>query len=487
MRIGDLTPAERRMWQAFPRGEAVDFRRPDDDPDRGGDWGPERTVRAEVIRALLLGGPSDDGEIAALRLAGARISGALDLQYGTVECAVRLWGCHFEQGPVLYGARVRQLNLSESFLPSLIAGTMHVSGVLRLTDCRVRGEVRLAGAKVSGAVFLDRAHLGEENGEHHPILRLNHATIGDDLWAPGLVAHGQVLLSGAAVTGAVNLDGAHLNAPGGTALHAESFTVGSNVSGRELHAIGRVNLRGSRFPGQLDLTGAHLSSPGGVALRASSCTIGEVWLRDAAPIDGVVNLRRSRFDLIHITPEVWPDRVRLDGLTYGSLAPALPADRRLALLDRDEDGYVPHAYEQLAAAYRRIGDDAGARAVQLARQRRHRMTLSWYAKVWGHVQDVTVGYGFRPARAMAWLLALLLLGTVVYGLHHPPPVEPGKAPDFHAAVYTLDLLLPIIDFGQDKAFTPHGAYQWLSYLLIAAGWLLATTVVAGITRAVSRQ
>jgi hypothetical protein len=88
---------------------------------------------------------------------------------------------------------------------------------------------------------------------------------------------------------------------------------------------------------------------------------------------------------------------------------------------------------------------------------------------------------------MAWLLALLLLGTVVYGLHHPSPVEPGKAPDFHAAVYTLDLLLPIIDFGQDKAFTPQGAYQWLSYLLIAAGWLLATTVVAGITRAVSRQ
>ena len=88
---------------------------------------------------------------------------------------------------------------------------------------------------------------------------------------------------------------------------------------------------------------------------------------------------------------------------------------------------------------------------------------------------------------MTWLLALLLVGTVVYGLHHPRPVEPGKAPDFNALIYTLDLLLPIIDFGQEKAFNPHGAYQWLAYLLIAAGWILATTVAAGITRALSRQ
>jgi hypothetical protein len=62
-----------------------------------------------------------------------------------------------------------------------------------------------------------------------------------------------------------------------------------------------------------------------VALRASSCTAGELWLRDAAPIEGLVNLRRSTFDLIHITPGVWPDRVRIDGLTYGALAPAMGA------------------------------------------------------------------------------------------------------------------------------------------------------------------
>jgi hypothetical protein len=43
-----------------------------------------------VIRALLLSGTSGDGEIAALRLSGARVSGLLNLQYATIEHAIRL-------------------------------------------------------------------------------------------------------------------------------------------------------------------------------------------------------------------------------------------------------------------------------------------------------------------------------------------------------------------------------------------------------------
>jgi hypothetical protein len=272
-----------------------------------------------------------------------------------------------------------------------------------------------------------------------------------------------------------------------TVLDAENLTVGANLTAWRLRATGRINLRGAKIPGQLNLWEARLSNPDGVALRATRCIIGELWLAEATPIAGSVNLRGSQLGLLHIPPEVWPAHVKLDGPTYASLAPRLPASQRLQALERDEDGYVPHAYEQLAAAYRRVGDDTQARAVQLAKQRRHRTTLSWYAKLWGHLQDATVGYGYRPTRAMTWLLGLLVIGTIVYGIHHPQPIDPGKPPSFNALVYTLDLLLPIIDFGQEKAFSPEGAYQWLAYLLIAAGWILATTVVAGITRAVSHQ
>jgi hypothetical protein len=75
----------------------------------------------------------------------------------------------------------------------------------------------------------------------------------------------------------------------------------------------------------------------------------------------------------------------------------------------------------------------------------------------------------------------------VFGLHHPPPLDPGKTPVFNPVVYTLNLLVPIVDFGQAKAFNPQGWYQWLSYAFIVAGWVLATTVIAGVTRTINRQ
>ncbi|MEU1800273.1 membrane-associated oxidoreductase [Streptomyces sp. NPDC019937] len=489
MEITDLTPAERRVWRAFPLDESVDFREgADDDPESGGSWGPERTIRAEVLRALLLDGPTRDGEVAGLKLIGARITGELRLKYGAVEHAVRLRSCHFERTPQLYGARLRVLVLSRSVLPGLTAGALHTEGVLRMTECRTTGPVRLAGAQIAGGLFLDGARLGTPDTPcEEPLLQLNHAVIGTDVQARRLVAHGQLRLNEATVAGQVNLDDSALHAPGGIALHAENLSVGNDLHAMRLRAQGHVNLSGARMPRHLNLAYARLSHPGGQALRASSCVIGELWLREAAPVEGDVNLRRSQIDLLHIRPEVWPDRVKIDGLSYRSLAPHLPAEERLPLLEREVEGYLPASYEQLTTAYRAAGDEAAARTVQLAKLRRHRSTLPRYARVWGHLQDVTVGYGFRPLRAAGWLSALLLTGAVAFALHHPRPLKSGEAPDFNPVFYTLDLLLPIIGFGQESAFAPQGAYQWLSYLLIVTGWILATTTAAGISRSLSRQ
>lgn len=113
----DLSPVERRVWRAFPTGIPVDLRdSADDDPEDGDTWGAARTVRAEVLRKLLLRAPVD-GEVAALRLLGARVTGELNLAHATVEHPARLMACRFERAPVLYGARVRQLNLGGSHLP----------------------------------------------------------------------------------------------------------------------------------------------------------------------------------------------------------------------------------------------------------------------------------------------------------------------------------------------------------------------------------
>ncbi|MFF0644772.1 membrane-associated oxidoreductase [Streptomyces tendae] len=413
MEINDLTPAESRLWRAFASGTDVDFRTAGsaaagsaadfDDPAGGGTWGPERTVRASVLRSLLLDGPREDGRVAALSLAGARVTGRLDLQYATVDHPVRLRHCHFDEAPRFYGARLRELNLSESVLPGLVSHAVRVEGVLRLTRARFSDTVRLAGAEVTGSLYLESTRIETPNTEW-PVLQLNQAVLGADLWAPGLRAGGEVRLTGARVAGTINLNDSVLDRPGGSAVQAETLAAEADVLLRRADVRGRLELRGARIPGRLDLSHARLANAGNTALRASSCVIGELWLREGPAVQGAL-----------------------------------------------------------------------------------RRTLPWYGRLWGHLQDVAVGYGFRPLRAGGWLLSLLAVGSVAYGLHHPPALKPAEAPGFDPVFYTLDLLLPVISFGQENAFAPEGWYQTLSYVLIVTGWILATTVITGLTRTVSRQ
>ncbi|MER5195562.1 membrane-associated oxidoreductase [Streptomyces sp. NPDC002755] len=480
MEIDDLTPAERRLWRAFATGAAVDFRA------QGEEYGPERSVRAAVLRALLLNGPREPGEIAALKLAGARVTGLLDLRHAVVDSMFRLVHCRFDEAPRLVGAQLNYVSLRDSELPGLDASHARIDGGLRLTRCRIGGPVHLSRAQISGALYLDGAEVTSTDPVQ-PVLQLNQVSIDDDLCARGLRTQGLIRLDGASVTGSIDLEDAELNNPGAHVLSAESLDVGANLLGRRLRAHGRIDLRGSRIPGRVDLLRTSLSNPGGTALRASSCVIGELWLREGTPVQGRLNLRRAEVGQLQLEPEMLPDQVRLLDLTYTFLTPHEPAERRLPMLERDDGAFDPHAYEQLTAAYRRTGDDRAARVVQLAKQRRHRGTLPWYGRVWGHLQDAAVGYGFRPLRAAVWLLSLLAVGSIAYAGHHPPPLKAGEAPDFNPVFYTLDLLLPVISFGQESAFAPRGWYQSLSYVLIVTGWILATTVVAGVTRTVSRQ
>lgn len=108
--------------------------------------------------------------------------------------------------------------------------------------------------------------------------------------------------------------------------------------------------------------------------------------------------------------------------------------------------------------------------------------------MWGRPLDFTVGYGYRPWLAGLWLIVLAMLGTLVFGAHSPTPVKPGEGAPFQAFVYTLDLLIPIGGLGQRSAwYWTDSLSQWLAYVLIAAGWVLTTAVVAGVSRTLSKN
>jgi hypothetical protein len=81
---------------------------------------------------------------------------------------------------------------------------------------------------------------------------------------------------------------------------------------------------------------------------------------------------------------------------------------------------------------------------------------------------------------------LLAAGSAIFAVGSTP-LHTSGAPPFNPVIYTLDLLLPIISLGQKNNFNPKGLEQWLAYLLMAAGWLLASTIATAIARVVRRQ
>ena len=60
-------------------------------------------------------------------------------------------------------------------------------------------------------------------------------------------------------------------------------------------------------------------------------------------------------------------------------------------------------------------------------------------------------------------------------------------PDFHSFRYTMDLLLPVVNFKQRDSFVAEGWAAWASFGFTFAGWLLAAIVVAGLSGVFKRD
>ncbi|MGW6636938.1 oxidoreductase [Streptomyces cyaneofuscatus] len=501
----ELTPPERALWDAFPEGRRVDLRTgvaEADDPADGARWGAGRTVRAAVVAALLLGVNEEErsGAVAALRLVGARVSGRLDLSGAEISHTLSLEGCRLDEPVRLYGATTRTIVIADSWVPGVDAELARIGGDLDLRRSAVAGgALNLINARMAANLVVEDA---EVSGPGEWAVLAGGLVLEGSVFGERLVTRGGLRVPGAQLLNGLFLPGARLENPGGVALAAGAVVASSVDCSQGFTAQGEVRLPRTRIGGLLTFEGAHLDGGGtGTALDCASMSVGEFDHRLAATPSGLVDLRSAQATWFRDGEQSWPEKVLLDGFTYGSIRsggdPAVAgADgtrardevaRRLDWVRRNP-GYAPQPYEQLAGWYRQIGHDDHARRVLLAKQRHRRLTLSPPARVWGHLLDVTVGYGYRPWMAGVWLLALTLLGTVVFSTHTPSAVKEGEGSPFQPFVYTLDLLVPIGDLGQRGGwYWSDGGVQWLAYLLIAFGWVLTTAIVAGVTRALQKS
>jgi adhesin HecA-like repeat protein len=535
---------ETELREAIWTGRLVKLRSRDataNDPAESAGWPAQRIVPAALLAELLT---STEGSRRprALRLAGARITGQLDLEAIELVCPLLLQGCWFAEPPILAEAQAPTVRLPGCHLPGLSADQLatrgnlelnkgftaagevslfgaHIGGDLALNGatltnpdgralhadgltvdqnmvCRegfsAIGEVRLPGAHIGGQLSLSGATLANPDGY---ALSADGLTVDQDMVCrEGFSAIGEVRLPGAHIGGALDLSGATLTNPDGDALSADRLTVDHHMLCRQgFSATGQVHLLGAHIGGQLDLSGATLTNPDGRTLNLQELRAGGLLLRALTKPPERADFMHARVDALVDEAASWPRQADLDGFVYDALYERRPvsARQRLDWLARNPRGYIPQPYEQLAAVYRRAGRDQDARTVAIAKQRRRRRTLHLLGKAWNLLLYATVGYGYRMWLAIVWLLLLVAVGWWRFDRAHPAHLvaakPPGQRPWFHAGIYALDLLLPFADLGYQGAWIATGTARWLYLGWNLAGWVLTTAVVAALTGLLKRD
>lgn len=310
-RLG-ATAAERRLLQAVAAGEIVDFRvnRPaGNDPEQGSAWGPERTVRAAAIRAIAA---ETDTEFkvnaGGLKIAGAKIAGALDLEGAQIRCPLYFIGCFFEEPITLRDASAHTIFFHGSRVAAISAEGLRLRGSLFMRDgFHTTGVVDLTNAHIDGFV---QCHGGLfENPEGITINGYGLTVDGHLNLRGGFHSKGMLSLLNARIRGQIILDGARLENPGritleGYELHAES----SMFMRQGFYSTGMINLRSAHIGGDLEFQGGLFENPGRAAIDADGVrvagilamregfrSVGEVRIRGAS-VGGVFECQGGRFD-----------------------------------------------------------------------------------------------------------------------------------------------------------------------------------------------
>ena len=513
-------PLEERVIDALTNGLEADFddwqkSKPDTEQEKA--WDDARTLRGEFIVELCTSVKKGTRSFPrGIRIKGARITRGIDLTTGSVDALLLLERCRIEGDVMLRDATTRLVNLSGS---------------------RVCGHITADRLRSSAGVYFRKQIDAEQQR---------------------FVCEGSIRLAAAVIDGDLDCNGARIlnerpkkktpEAGEDYALRCDRTNVAGSVFMKGIEARGPVRLADAKVGASVVIDGATLSGCGesNAALMADNVRIeGSLVLRRwPAPPNGEIRVRNANAGVLQLgaTTETWPNKgtVLAQGFRFGTLEGDGKVNRDLCLrwlglLVRKP--FSPQPYEKCVQVLRENGLADDAKRIAIRRRRVQRSLLkspeggAW-RRVLAYVAlpgrwlldvflDLTIGYGYRPGRSVAMLAILATLGwwvfdaaqrhgamvptdtalARVYPAHHdslPPGYPPLVAP-----IYSLDVLLPIIDFQQDSKWRPDPAakmvlgarrafpigifairYAWVQ---IALGWILSTLLVGSVTGLIRKE
>jgi uncharacterized protein YjbI with pentapeptide repeats len=437
-------------------------------------------ISAALIRDFLL--DADKLDPRGLRIRNARIEGQLDLRDVAAKRPLVLLDCTADEPLLLDRAQLSALDLTGLAAPAVIAPWMRLDYYLHLSRARLDGgadnhALDLAEANIGGYVNLDGAHLSSERDVALFAPRLR--TGSDFHMGSGFRSDGQVRLNGARLGGGLHCRGARLVSANGPALWAGDLQTTHSVFLSEgFHAsssggnYAAVRIRGGQIGGQLVCRGGRVSSDH-LALDLRHVKVGMDLLLPADFVDGAA---------------------LLDGLSYEGLPRDASLDEWLDLLANRTHHYSSQPYLQLATAHQAAGHERDVRRIRIAQQRDllRRGRLTRWSRAWHRITGATIGYGYRPAAALLWLLATLAMSiAIVLGIAGPAGVVRCSAVD--QIGYALNAATPLVKIDVQQrcqAATTTGIGQLVvvaTWILQLLAWAFATLFVAGFTGLVRKN
>jgi hypothetical protein len=401
-------------------------------------------------------------------------------------------------------------------------GAFTATGAVRLARADIAGQLSCRGAQLTGTDGDGNALVADGMKVGRDVLLDGKLDGGDGTGGPPFTAEGAVRLARADVAGQLSCSRAHLNGTDhdGYALVADGIRVGAAaLLDGWFTAAGTVSFKSARAD-QLVLSPARPTGASGITFPFSAAEAHIARDLTWAPheqFSGQVDLQDAsvgELDDDWTRPGgYWPTggRLHLNGLTYGGLGDA-SAEQRLGWIrsqyqkGRHTD-FAAQPYEQLADMYRQGGQDTEAREVAIARRRDLRTygNLNWYRRFGNWFLDKTIRYGYQTWRAVIGLavvfVAFLLLSIIGQHRHVIVPVASTTGlnpvptatvctsdyPCFYPFGYTVDTVIPIINVHQADYWGPDASapagWLWVAgaWAATAAGWALATLLIAGYT------
>ncbi|MEO0342814.1 MAG: hypothetical protein AAF198_05195 [Pseudomonadota bacterium] len=488
-------------------------------PDIGSD---STEIRSEFLRILLLDLDSDvQLHPSGLKIRGAVISGQLDLRGCAISADISFMNCLFEKPINLINTRLRGLHLNGCMMPGFQADQAVFDGPLYIrAGCHFSGELSLPSVVINGDFQLCSVEIEPDTGAA--------------VFANGLTVRGSVFLG---------------NYPYSTTetdliAHAPIYMASIYVD-RDFY-LDRAALTGVKNVVSAPKIDA-IETGSVAAFSLTRSRIGGLFFAKSLQVSGgIVNLSGVTVKRLNDEPALEDSiyRLRLDGFQYEAFAQHtdISVGARLHWLGRrpEDIGFSAQPYEHLARVYEQLGHRDDSDRVRMAKEElqrrddiairlqqgaRIRAGMLWIARI---LLKFFVGYGYRPVYALAWAMALILvIGFFFQKTWQAGDMTPNSAPiliskdwisatkfaaenpgaywssrgqagqdyeTFNAFAYAADLMIPIVNLGQEDAWAPSTTRSWwgrqgwwIRWVAKVLGWVFTALGAAAVTGMIRRS